>query len=78
MVSVGDISSSAANDLFNNDLIAKMIAARMPAGLAQPADRAHFVDYVKQHRKRYGEQRCMRRPRSPTTLDLSTQGWPQG
>ena len=41
MVSVGDICSSAANDLFNGDLIAKMIAARnqLP-GSHNPRDRA--------------------------------------
>jgi membrane peptidoglycan carboxypeptidase len=75
MVSVGDISSSAANDLFNSDLIPKMIAARKHLPVSHNPLTAHFVDYVKQYiERRYGEQALYEGGlRITTTLDISTQ-----
>src|SRR6202171_4827199 len=46
LVTVGDLSKSAADSLFNSDLVAKMIAAHKAlAGSHNPLT-AHFVDYI--------------------------------
>ena len=73
MVSVGDLSSSAANDLFNSDLIAKMIAARTHLPVSHNPLTAHFVDYVKQYIERRSSDLYEGGLRITTTLDLSTQ-----
>ena len=75
MVTVGDISSAAANAALNSDLIDKMLAAHK----AQPSSHnpltAHFVDYVEQYiAQRYGTRALYEGGLMIyTTLDLSTQ-----
>ena len=75
MVQVGDLGRSAADAIYNGDLVAKMIAARnaLPA-LHNPLT-AHFVDYVEQYiTQRYGAQALYEGGlRITTTLDLGTQ-----
>src|SRR5207245_2819990 len=75
MVTVGDISSAAANAALNSDLIDKMLAAHK----AQPSSHnpltAHFVVYVEQYiAQRYGTRALYEGGLMIyTTLDLSTQ-----
>jgi membrane peptidoglycan carboxypeptidase len=75
MVQVGDLGRSAADAIYNGDLVTKMIAARnaLPA-LHNPLT-AHFVDYVEQYiTQRYGAQALYEGGlRITTTLDLGTQ-----
>jgi membrane peptidoglycan carboxypeptidase len=75
MVTVGDLSASAADTIYNSDLIAKMIAARKVLPVQHNPLTAHFVDYVEQYiSRRYGEQALYEGGlRITTTLDLSTQ-----
>jgi membrane peptidoglycan carboxypeptidase len=75
MVSVGDLTSTAADDLFSGDLIPTMIAARKHLPVQHNPLTAHFVDYVEQYiTQRYGEQALYEGGlRITTTLDLSTQ-----
>ena len=49
MVAVGDISLSTSIDLFNSDLIDKMIAAHKRLPAAHNPLTAHFIDYVEQY-----------------------------
>ena len=75
MVAVGDINLSTSIDLFNSDLIDKMIAAhnRLPA--AHNPLTAHFIDYVESYiSQKYGDQAMYEGGlRITTTLDLNTQ-----
>jgi membrane peptidoglycan carboxypeptidase len=75
MVSVGDLSLSTSIDIFNSDLIAKMIAAHKHLPVQHNPLTAHFIDYVEQYiSQRYGEQRMYEGGlRITTTLDLTTQ-----
>lgn len=75
MVSVGDLSGSAADAIFNGDLIAKMIVARKRLPGQHNPLTAHFVDYVEGYiSRRYGEQALYEGGlRITTTLDLNTQ-----
>src|SRR5450759_1731293 len=75
MVTVGDLSGSAADAIFNSDLIAKMIVARKRLPVQHNPLTAHFVDYVEEYiSRRYGEQALYEGGlRITTTLDLSTQ-----
>jgi len=75
MVSVGDLSWSAADELFNSDLIARMIAARKHLPVQHNPLTAHFVDYVERYiSQRYGDQALYEGGlRITTTLDLGTQ-----
>jgi membrane peptidoglycan carboxypeptidase len=75
LVSVGDLRSAEADQMYGGDLIAKMIAARKALPAAHNPLTAHFVDYVVQHvKKRYGELALYEGGLTiTTTLDLSTQ-----
>src|SRR5438034_3979817 len=75
MVAVGDLSASAADELFGSDLVAKMIAARKRLPVQHNPLTAHFVDYVEQYiARRYGEQALYEGGlRITTTLDVNTQ-----
>jgi membrane peptidoglycan carboxypeptidase len=75
MVEVGDLSLSTAIDIFNTDLIEKMIAARKRLPVQHNPLTAHFVDYIERYiANRYGEQALYEGGlRITTTLDLTTQ-----
>jgi len=75
MVTVGDISSAAANAALNSDLIDKMVAAHKALPNAHNPLTAHFVDYVEQYiSQRYGTRALYEGGLMVyTTLDLSTQ-----
>jgi membrane peptidoglycan carboxypeptidase len=75
MVEVGDITLTDSIDIFNSDLVAKMIAARKKMPVQHNALTAHFVDYIEQYiTARYGEQALYEGGLNiTTTLDLSTQ-----
>jgi membrane peptidoglycan carboxypeptidase len=75
MVTVGDISSAAANAALNSDLIDKMVAAHKALPNAHNPLTAHFVDYVEQYvSQRYGTRALYEGGLMIyTTLDLSTQ-----
>ena len=75
MVAVGDISLTTSIDLFNSDLIDKMIAARKHLPVQHNPLTAHFIDYVEKYiTARYGEQAMYEGGlRITTTLDLKTQ-----
>src|SRR5712692_5128762 len=75
MVTVGDLSPSAANRIYSSDLIARMIAARKAVPAAHSPLTAHFVDYIEQYvRQRYGDVALYEGGLTiTTTLDLSTQ-----
>jgi membrane peptidoglycan carboxypeptidase len=75
MVDVGDLGLSDAIDIFNTDLIPKMIAARKRLPVQHNPLTAHFVDYVQRYiAKRYGEKALYEGGlRITTTLDLGTQ-----
>jgi penicillin-binding protein 1A len=75
MVQVGDVSRSAADAIYNGDLVTKMIAARKALPALHNPLTAHFVDYVEQYiTQRYGAQALYEGGlRITTTLDLGTQ-----
>jgi len=75
MVDAGDLSLSTAIDIFNTDLVPKMIAARKHLPVQHNPLTAHFVDYVERYiARRYGEQALYEGGlRITTTLDLGTQ-----
>jgi membrane peptidoglycan carboxypeptidase len=75
MVQVGDVSRSAADAIYNGDLVTKMIAARKTLPALHNPLTAHFVDYVEQYiTQRYGAQALYEGGlRITTTLDLGTQ-----
>jgi membrane peptidoglycan carboxypeptidase len=75
MVEVGDLTLTESIDIFNTDLVAKMIAARKRMPVQHNPLTAHFVDYVERYiAKRYGEQALYEGGlRIITTLDLGTQ-----
>ena len=75
MVTVGDLTTSAADAAYNSDLIARMRAARNALPAQHNPLTAHFVDYVEQYIiRRYGEQALYEGGlRITTTLDLRTQ-----
>jgi membrane peptidoglycan carboxypeptidase len=75
MVTVGDVSSAAANAAYNSNLIEKMIAARKALPTSHNALTAHFVDYVEQYiAQRYGTRALYEGGLMIyTTLDLTTQ-----
>ncbi len=75
MVTVGDVSSAAANAAYNSNLIEKMIAARKALPTSHNPLTAHFVDYVEQYiAQRYGTRALYEGGLMIyTTLDLATQ-----
>jgi membrane peptidoglycan carboxypeptidase len=75
MVQVGDLGRSAADAIYNGDLVTKMIAARKALPALHNPLTAHFVDYVEQYiTQRYGAQALYEGGlRITTTLDLGTQ-----
>ncbi len=75
MVTVGDLSPSAANRIYSSDLIARMISAHKAVPAAHSPLTAHFVDYIEQYvRQRYGDVALYEGGLTiTTTLDLSTQ-----
>ena len=75
IVTVGDISASAADAAFSSDLVAKMIAARKRLPAQHNPLTAHFADYVEQYiTRRYGQQALYEGGlRIMTTLDIRTQ-----
>ncbi len=75
MVTVGDVSSAAANAAYNSNLIEKMIAARKALPTSHNPLTAHFVDYVEQYiAQRYGTRALYEGGLMIyTTLDLTTQ-----
>jgi membrane peptidoglycan carboxypeptidase len=75
MVTVGDVSSAAANAALNSNLIDKMIAARKALPNSHSPLTAHFVDYVEQYiAQRYGTRALYEGGLMIyTTLDLATQ-----
>jgi membrane peptidoglycan carboxypeptidase len=75
MVTVGDVSSAAANAAYNSNLIEKMIAARKALPMSHNPLTAHFVDYVEQYiAQRYGTRALYEGGLMIyTTLDLTTQ-----
>ena len=75
MVTVGDLSRSAADLIYKGDLVAKMIAAHNALPALHSPLTAHFVDYIEQYiTQRYGVQALYEGGlRITTTLDLSTQ-----
>ncbi|HEY4889066.1 MAG TPA: transglycosylase domain-containing protein [Candidatus Dormibacteraeota bacterium] len=75
MVQVGDLSRSAADAIYNGDLVTKMIAAHKALPALHNPLTAHFVDYVEQYiTQRYGAQALYEGGlRITTTLDLATQ-----
>jgi len=75
VVSVGDLSATQADTLFNSDLIAKMVAAHKAAPPSPNPLTAHFVDYVKSYiLERYGPTALYEGGLTiTTTLDLSVQ-----
>ncbi|HET9781461.1 MAG TPA: transglycosylase domain-containing protein [Candidatus Dormibacteraeota bacterium] len=75
MVSVGDITRSAADSIFKSDLMTKMVAAHKALPAAHNPLTAHFVDYIVNYiKQRYGEQALYEGGLTiTTTLDLSTQ-----
>jgi len=74
MVTVGDVSSAAANAAYNSNLIEKMIAARKALPISHNPLTAHFVDYVEQYiSQRYGTRALYEGGLMIyTTLDLTT------
>ena len=75
MVTVGDVSSAAANAAYNSNLIEKMIAARKALPTSHNPLTAHFVDYVEQYiAQRYGARALYEGGLMIyTTLDLAMQ-----
>jgi membrane peptidoglycan carboxypeptidase len=75
MVAVGDLSRSAADEIFSSDLLAKMTAAHKAQPAAHNPLTAHFVDYIVAYvKQRYGEEALYEGGLTiTTTLDLSTQ-----
>ncbi|MEO8745685.1 MAG: transglycosylase domain-containing protein [Candidatus Dormiibacterota bacterium] len=75
MVSVGDLSKSSADAMFNSDLIVKMVAAHKALPAQHNPLTAHFADYIEQYiTQRYGAQALYEGGlRITTTLDLPTQ-----
>jgi membrane peptidoglycan carboxypeptidase len=75
MVTVGDVSSAAANAAYNSNLIDKMIAAYKTLPTSHNPLTAHFVDYVEQYiSQRYGTRALYEGGLMIyTTLDLTTQ-----
>jgi penicillin-binding protein 1A len=75
MVTVGDVSSAAANAAYNSNLIDKMIAAHSTLPTSHNPLTAHFVDYVEQYiSQRYGTRALYEGGLMIyTTLDLTTQ-----
>ncbi len=75
MVTVGDVSSAAANAAYHSNLIEKMIAARKALPTSHNPLTAHFVDYVEQYiAQRYGARALYEGGLMIyTTLDLAMQ-----
>ena len=75
MVTVGDVTSAAANAAWNSDLIDKMVAAHKTLPSSHNPLTAHFVDYVEQYiAARYGTRALYEGGlKIYTTLDLPTQ-----
>jgi membrane peptidoglycan carboxypeptidase len=75
MVTVGDLSKSAADALYKSDLIDKMVTAHKALPIAHNPLTAHFVDYIVRYiTQRYGEKALYEGGlRITTTLDLATQ-----
>ncbi|HEX7264307.1 MAG TPA: transglycosylase domain-containing protein [Candidatus Dormibacteraeota bacterium] len=75
MVTVGDVTSAAANAAFHSDLIDKMIAAHKAQPTSHNPLTAHFVDYVEEYiSQRYGARALYEGGlKIYTTLDLATQ-----
>jgi membrane peptidoglycan carboxypeptidase len=75
MVTVGDLSSQAADAAYKSNLVAKMIAAHKLVPAAHNPLTAHFVDYIEEYIvQRYGERSLYEGGlRITTTLDLTTQ-----
>jgi penicillin-binding protein 1A len=75
IVSVGDLTQSAADTAYKGDMLAKMIAAHKVLPSAHNPLTAHFVDYIEQYIiQRYGEKALYEGGLTiTTTLDLSTQ-----
>ncbi|HXC77856.1 MAG TPA: transglycosylase domain-containing protein [Candidatus Acidoferrum sp.] len=75
MVTVGDINLSTSIELFNSDLIDKMIAAHKRLPAAHNPLTAHFIDYVESYiSQKYGDQALYEGGlRITTTLDMNTQ-----
>jgi membrane peptidoglycan carboxypeptidase len=75
MVTVGDVSSAAANAAYNSNLIDKMIVAYRTLPTSHNPLTAHFVDYVEQYiSQRYGTRALYEGGLMIyTTLDLTTQ-----
>jgi len=75
LVTVGDLSKSTVDSIFNGDTVTKMIAAHKALPAAHNPLTAHFVDYIEQYiTQRYGAQALYEGGlRITTTLDLTTQ-----
>ena len=75
MVTVGDVSSAAANAAYHSNLIEKMIAARKALPTSHNPLTAHFVDYLEQYiAQRYGARALYEGGLMIyTTLDLAMQ-----
>lgn len=75
LVTVGDLSSAAANGAYNSDLLDKMIAAHKALPSSHNPLTAHFVDYVEQYiAQKYGARALYEGGLMIyTTLDLTTQ-----
>jgi membrane peptidoglycan carboxypeptidase len=75
MVEVGDISLSDSIDIYNSDMVAKMISAHARTPVQHNPLTAHFIDYVEQYiSSRYGEQALYEGGLNiTTTLDMNTQ-----
>ncbi len=75
MVTVGDVTRSAADAAYKSDLIAKMIAAHKAVPAQHNPLTAHFVDYVEQYIvQRFGQKALYEGGlKITTTLDLTTQ-----
>ena len=75
MVTVGDLSGSAADTIYAGDLLTRMLTLHKSLALAHNPLTAHFVDYIVAYiKQRYGDVALYEGGLTiTTTLDLSTQ-----